>query len=76
MEERGVKSTLQQMSIGEALFALGFVGLIIVLMFAVMAGTIANAITLGLMILFGIGIVFLGSHLEKSGVLNRPGLML
>ncbi|NHV05749.1 MAG: hypothetical protein HA495_00235, partial [Thaumarchaeota archaeon] len=75
-ERRGFSATVQQMSLGEAIFALIFIGVVIVLMYAVMAGTIANAITLGLMLLLGIGIVFLGNHLEKSGVLTRPALML
>jgi len=75
-ERRGFGATVQQMSLGEAVFALIFIGVVIVLMYAVMAGTIANAITLGLMLLLGIGVVFLGNHLEKSGALSRPALML
>jgi len=70
------RETIKSMSIGEAIFALGFVAVMVGLMFAVMAGTIANAITLGIVIILGIAIVFLGVHLENAGILSRPALML
>ncbi len=70
------RETIKEMSLAEAIFALGFVALMVGLMYAVMAGTIANAISLGIVILLGVATVFLGTHLERGGVLSRPALIM
>ncbi len=60
----------------EAIFAMGFIALVLVCLYLAMTGIIASPLTLGLLVVLTVVLLFLGQALVRAKIIARPALPL